>query len=130
MAQRRAGLPSRQGALYRRLATGLRRELGEPSSAPKSQTKGTRDGRGIVFVGHDGEISPSGFLPLQLGNVRSDDLVQVYREHPAAAPDPRRRVRRPLRLVRVRDLCGGSRARAYAATRDPLASDPACVLAA
>jgi AdoMet-dependent heme synthase len=114
------------GPLYEQLAAGLRAELGGPTSSLRAQTKGTRDGRGIVFVGHDGEIYPSGFLPLSLGNVRQDVLVRVYREHPL------------LRRIRAADfggrcgrcsfrvLCGGSRARAYAAAGDPLDEDPAC----
>jgi AdoMet-dependent heme synthase len=114
------------GPLYDRLAAGLRSELGEPTSPLRAQTKGTRDGKGIVFVGHDGSIHPSGFLPLSLGNVRTDGLVGVYREHPLlqrirAADFSGRCARCPYR-----ELCGGSRARAYAATGDPLAEDPAC----
>ena len=114
------------GALYERLAAALRTELGEPTSPPRAQTKGTRDGRGIVFVGHDGEISPSGFLPLSLGNVRHDEIARVYREHPLL-----RRIRAAdfggrCGICAYRELCGGSRARAYAAAGDPLAEDPAC----
>ncbi|MGZ4415897.1 MAG: radical SAM protein, partial [Gaiellaceae bacterium] len=44
------------GPLYGQLATTLRAELGAPTSSLRAQTKGTRDGKGIVFVGHDGEI--------------------------------------------------------------------------
>jgi MoaA/NifB/PqqE/SkfB family radical SAM enzyme len=40
------------------------------------------DGNGFVFVDHVGTICPSGFLPIPAGNVRTDDLVSVYREHP------------------------------------------------
>ncbi|HKI92243.1 MAG TPA: TIGR04053 family radical SAM/SPASM domain-containing protein [Gaiellaceae bacterium] len=122
-----AGLP---GPLYRRLAAALTAELGEPTARSKAQTKGTRDGRGIVFVGHDGAIHPSGFLPLALGNVLEDDLVEVYRDHTLL-----RRIRAAefsgsCGTCAFRTLCGGSRARAYAATGDPLASDPACALVA
>jgi radical SAM protein with 4Fe4S-binding SPASM domain len=91
-----------------------------------AQTKGTRDGRGIVFVGQDGEIHPSGFLPLSLGSVKHDELVRVYREHPLL-----RRIRAAdfggrCGRCPYRELCGGSRARAYASAGDPLAEDPAC----
>lgn len=121
-----AGALHELGRLYERLAAGLRAELGDPTSPPRAQTKGTRDGRGIVFVAHDGEITPSGFLPLSLGNVVRDDIVEVYREHPLL-----RRIRAAEFSGRCgrcafRRLCGGSRARAYAATGDALAEDPAC----
>jgi len=130
VAQRRDGVAGTRGPLYRRLAARLRDELGEPQAPSKAQTKGTRDGRGIVFVGHDGAIQPSGFLPLALGNVREDALAPVYRDHPLL-----RRIRAadfsgPCGSCAFRELCGGSRARAYAASGDPLASDPACLLAA
>ena len=114
------------GDLYRRLAAELQRELGPPTAAPKAQTKGTRDGRGIVFVGHDGEIFPSGFLPVGLGNITEDSLVEVYRDHPLL-----RRIRAAeftgrCGVCTFRELCGGSRARAFATSGDPLGEDPAC----
>jgi radical SAM protein len=85
------------------------------------------DGNGFVFIDHVGAICPSGFLPLPAGNVRRDDLVTVYREHPLF-----RALRDPARLggrcggCEYRERCGGSRARAWAATGDPLAEDPGC----
>jgi radical SAM protein with 4Fe4S-binding SPASM domain len=85
------------------------------------------DGNGFVFVDHVGEICPSGFLPLRAGNVRADDLVEVYRDHELfrALRDPERLGGRCGRCD-FRDRCGGSRSRAYAATGDPLAEDPGC----
>jgi len=85
------------------------------------------DGNGFVFVDHVGNICPSGFLPLTAGNVRHDDLVAVYREDPLFLS-----LRDPARLggrcgaCPYRERCGGSRARAYAITGDPLAEDPGC----
>jgi len=85
------------------------------------------DGNGFLFVDHLGAICPSGFLPLVAGNVRTDDLVDVYRRHPLF-----RSLRDPDRLggrcgrCDYRTRCGGSRARAHAATGDPLAEDPGC----
>jgi MoaA/NifB/PqqE/SkfB family radical SAM enzyme len=86
------------------------------------------DGNGFVFVDHRGAICPSGFLPLPAGNVRRDDLVAVYREHPlfVSLRDPARLGGRCGRCE-WRERCGGSRARAYALTGDPLAEDPGCV---
>jgi radical SAM protein len=89
--------------------------------------QGVNDGRGFLFVSHTGEITPSGFLPLVAGNVRTDDVVDVYRHHPLFVS-----LRDPARLTgkcgacEFREICGGQRGRAYAVTGDPLASDPAC----
>jgi MoaA/NifB/PqqE/SkfB family radical SAM enzyme len=85
------------------------------------------DGNGFVFVDHVGNICPSGFLPLPAGNVRRDDLIAVYREHPlfVGLRDPARLGGRCGRCE-WRGRCGGSRARAYALHGDPLAEDPGC----
>ncbi len=85
------------------------------------------DGNGFVFVDHVGGICPSGFLPSPAGNVRQDSLVAVYREHPLfrALRDPDLLGGRCGRCE-FRNRCGGSRARAYATTGDPLAEDPGC----
>ena len=50
------------------------------------------DGNGFVFINHVGQICPSGFLPLPVGNVRDQDLATVYREDPLfrALRDPAR----------------------------------------
>lgn len=89
--------------------------------------KGVNDGRGFMFVSHLGEVMPSGFLPLPAGNVRSEDPVTLYRESPLF-----RELRDPEALkgkcgrCEFREVCGGSRARAFAVTGDYLASDASC----
>jgi radical SAM protein len=88
---------------------------------------GIRDGNGIVFVSNTGDICPAGFLPLAGGNVRTEHLVDIYRHAPLF-----RNLHTPERFggkcgyCDYRTICGGSRARAFAATGDPLASDPFC----
>jgi AdoMet-dependent heme synthase len=91
-------------------------------------SRAVTDGNGFVFIDHVGNICPSGFLPLPAGNVRREDLVTVYREHALflALRDPEKLGGR-CGLCDFRDQCGGSRARAYALTGDPLAEDPGCL---
>lgn len=88
---------------------------------------GIRDGNGIVFVSHEGDVTPSGFLPLVVGNVRATSIVELYRDHPVftGLRDPGQLKGRCGRCEYAR-ICGGSRARAYAWTGDPLESDPLC----
>lgn len=114
------------GPLYGRLAARLGELLGEPLSRSRAQTKGTRDGNGIVFVAHDGEVHPAGFLPLPLGNVKQRSLVEIYRDSPLLVDIRAGRFRGRCGVCEYADLCGGSRARAFAATGDPLGEDPAC----
>ena len=91
-----------------------------------TSTTATRDGSGLIFVAHDGGILPSGFLPLPLGNVRRDSLVDVYRESPLLRDIRAARFAGRCGLCPYRRLCGGSRARAFAASGDALGEDPAC----
>lgn len=88
---------------------------------------GIRDGNGIVFVNHDGAVYPSGFLPLAVGNVRLTSIVELYRSSTmmSSLRDPAQLKGRCGRCEYAR-ICGGSRARAYAWTGDPLESDPLC----
>jgi AdoMet-dependent heme synthase len=90
-------------------------------------TQGVNDGRGFLFIGHRGDITPSGFLPMVAGNVRTDDVVEVYRSSPlfTGLRDPDRLTGK-CGVCEFRDVCGGQRGRAYAVTGDPYASDPAC----
>ncbi|HVA52773.1 MAG TPA: TIGR04053 family radical SAM/SPASM domain-containing protein [Acidimicrobiales bacterium] len=122
------GDPAAVGETYEFLRSRLLRLLG-PSSAPiRTPSAATRDGKGIIFVGANGDIYPSGFLPIALGNVRTSNLIDVYRDH-----DVLRSIRSadfvgPCRSCDHADLCGGSRSRAYATYENALASDPGCVL--
>ena len=89
---------------------------------------GVIDGRGIMFVSHTGEIYPAGFLPLRCGQFPKDSVVETYQSHPTflALRDPDH-FRGKCGVCEYRQVCGGSRARAYALTGDPLESDPSCV---
>jgi radical SAM protein with 4Fe4S-binding SPASM domain len=115
---------------YRRyLARRNKEEAVAPSGAQKTvwRTAGVSDGRGFVFISHTGEIYPSGFLPVCAGSVRCDSLVDVYRNSSLfrILRDPAYREGK-CGACEYTKLCGGSRARAYAATGDYLAEDPRC----
>lgn len=116
---------------YRRVAIEMMRDDGlAPEEIRRSRSArsfGVRDGHGIVFVSHRGEICPAGFLPLPAGNVRTDSLVDVYRNAQLfrSLHDPRQFGGR-CHHCQYQQQCGGSRARAYSAFGDPLAEDPLC----
>ena len=115
----------RRVALERMRAEGLTGDQIKRSGA--SRGFGIRDGHGILFVSNTGDICPAGFLPLAAGNVRRDLVAEVYRQAPLfqALHDPARLEGR-CGFCEYSALCGGSRARAYAATGNPLATDPLC----
>jgi len=89
--------------------------------------RGVNAGNGFLFVSHQGDVYPSGFLPLKTGNVRQSTIAQLYRDHETfrALRDPDRLKGRCGRCE-FRSICGGSRARAFALTGDAFATDPWC----
>ena len=103
---------------FRRVAT----QLGQ------QPRPGVNDGNGFCFVSHRGDVCPSGFLQMPVGNVRDAPLAHWYRNHPLfqALRDPERLTGKCGRCG-FKKICGGSRARAWAMTGDPLGADPTCV---
>jgi len=89
--------------------------------------RGLNDGKGFVFISHVGEVFPSGFLPLPAGSVRQKGLAEIYRESPLF-----RDLRDTSKLggkcgaCEFKEICGGSRSRAYALSGDPHAEEPCC----
>jgi radical SAM protein with 4Fe4S-binding SPASM domain len=89
--------------------------------------RGVNDGDGFAFIDHLGNVCPSGFLQLPAGNVRQQPLAEIYRESPLfRALRDRTRLTGKCGACEYRQVCGGSRARAYAVTGDYLGSDPSC----
>ncbi len=123
---RRAGGRAPGSALYQSLSARLTDLLGPGTDRPSAHTAPTRDGKGIVFVSHDGQVYPAGFLPLGLGSIRARPLHEIYRDHPLLRSIRAARFTGRCGRCEYADLCGGSRARAYAAAGDPLGEDPAC----
>jgi radical SAM protein len=124
---RRDGQQPPASPLYTALSTDLQSRLGAPVKRSSAHTASTRDGKGIVFVAHDGQVYPAGFLPLGLGSVRETPLATIYRESPVLKQIRAGEFRGRCGRCEYADLCGGSRARAYAATGDPLGEDAACI---
>ena len=116
---------------YRRVALNRMRQDGmvasEIEQTPMYSGFGIRDGHGIMFISNQGDIYPAGFLPLTVGNVRTDDPVDIYRNAPIfQALHNSRMFKGKCGHCEFTALCGGSRARAFAFTGDPLGSDPFC----
>jgi radical SAM protein with 4Fe4S-binding SPASM domain len=84
-------------------------------------------GNGFVFISRRGDVFPSGFMPVRVGNTREKSLVEIYREAPLF-----KTLRSPNQLegrcgaCEFAAVCGGSRSRAYALTGNPLAEEPFC----
>lgn len=88
------------------------------------------EAKGFVFVSHTGEVQPSGFLPVSAGNVRRESLTSIYRDSALfRALRNSENLKGKCKVCEFREICGGSRARAYAINHDVLASDPSCIYA-
>jgi AdoMet-dependent heme synthase len=89
--------------------------------------KGINDGKGFVFVSHQGEVFPSGFLPVSAGNVKQHSLAELYRHSPLfTSLRDADNLQGKCGVCEYRQICGGSRARSYAMTGDLFAEEPCC----
>ena len=89
--------------------------------------RGLNDGKGFVFISHTGEVFPSGFLPVSAGNIRQQPLSTIYRESPLfQGLRDTWKLEGKCGACEFKEICGGSRARAYALTGNPHGEEPCC----
>jgi AdoMet-dependent heme synthase len=89
--------------------------------------RGLNDGKGFVFISHKGEVFPSGFLPRSAGNIREQELATIYRDSPLfRALRDTSMLEGKCGSCEFKEICGGSRARAYALSGNPYAEEPCC----
>jgi radical SAM protein len=118
------GHPATAGAAY---------EPGTPTASAHTRTMGwatrrVNDGKGFLFVSHVGNVYPSGFLPIHAGNIKETPLQEIYRNAPIfKALRDTGKLEGKCGACEFKELCGGSRARAYAVTGNPLAAEPCCI---
>lgn len=133
-AQRRSPFPVKQicAPHFPRVEAQSARARGESRSVRLTGragvlSRGCLAGNGFAFVSHVGDVCGCGFLPLSVGNVRDRPFAELYRESPLfqAFRDPNR-LGGACGICEYRVLCGGCRARAYAAGGNPLAEEPDC----
>jgi radical SAM protein with 4Fe4S-binding SPASM domain len=90
--------------------------------------RGLNDAKGFVFISHFGEVFPSGFLPMSAGNVRRQPLAEIYQHSPLfVSLRDTSRLQGKCGVCEFRNVCGGSRARAFALTGNPFAEEPRCI---
>ena len=108
-------------------------EPGTPTADAKTRTaswatRRVNDGKGFLFVSHVGNVYPSGFLPIHAGNIRDTPLSEIYRNAPIfKSLRDTSKLEGKCGACEYKEICGGSRARAYAVTGDPLAQEPCCI---
>jgi len=111
------------GNIARTKPIGVQMQTGAITRAPK----GVNEAKGFVFISHIGDVFPSGFLPLKAGNVKKDSLVTLYRDSELfRSLRDTKNLKGKCGECEFRELCGGSRSRAWSVTGDVFASDPIC----
>ncbi len=99
-----------------------REPQGIPGILPVNESRAT------LFISSTGEIYPSATLRVSAGNVREDNLAEVYRNgslfHDLRDP---RNLKGKCGMCEFKDVCGGSRSRAWAVAGDLFAQDDHCI---
>jgi radical SAM protein len=99
----------------------------EQSPSPARRMAGTNDGKGVMFLSHIGEIFPSGFLPICCGRFPLDRLRNVYQNSSLfRALRDADQLGGKCGVCEFKEICGGSRSRAFAVTGHPLDAEPDC----
>jgi len=90
-------------------------------------SKGCLAGLGILFVGHQGDVFPCGYLPVKCGNILERDLSDIwYHSEDLARMRDTSALEGKCGVCGYKQVCGGCRARAYAATGNYMAEEPFC----
>jgi len=93
----------------------------------KAMSKGCLAGLGVIFVGHQGDVFPCGYLPVNCGNVLEQPLEDIWYNNKELAT-----MRNPEKLegkcgvCEYKKVCGGCRARAFSATGNYMGEEPFC----
>ena len=109
------------GPHYQRVIREQKIRHGHPS-------KGCLAGVGVLFVSHSGQVFPCGYLPVDCGNILETPLAQIWAESAdLATMRDTEQLKGKCGVCGYRAVCGGCRARAFAATGDYMESEPMCV---
>ena len=103
------------------------RVIRERNPGQRRMSKGCLAGSGVLFVGHNGVVFPCGYLPVNCGNILQTPLEKIWT---GSADLARMRDAEQLKgkcgICGYRTVCGGCRARAFAATGDYMQEEPMC----
>lgn len=92
-----------------------------------AMTRGCLAGTSVCFISNEGRVYPCGYLPVTAGDIRVQRFADIWNSSPVfqLLRDPGA-LEGKCGACRYEALCGGCRARAYAATGSFLAEEPFC----
>jgi len=116
-----------QGLYQSRFSTETTSDVIAGGSEHKRASRGCLAGLGVLFVGHQGDVFPCGYLPVNCGNILKDKLSDIwYKNEDLAQMRDSDKLQGKCGICGYRQICGGCRARAYAATGNYMAEEPFC----
>ena len=90
-------------------------------------SRGCLAGLGVLFVGHQGDVFPCGYLPVKCGNVLKNKLSDIwYNNEDLARMRDSSGLEGKCGVCGYRQICGGCRGRAYGVTGNYMAEEPFC----
>jgi radical SAM protein with 4Fe4S-binding SPASM domain len=117
----------RQQGLYKARAKAGHPGGSVPGGGHGGASRGCLAGLGVLFVGHQGDVFPCGYLPVNCGNILKDKLSDIwYGNKDLARMREGGELEGKCGVCGYRQVCGGCRARAYAATGNYMAEEPFC----
>lgn len=117
----------RQQGLYKARAKAGHPGGSVPGGGHGGASRGCLAGLGILFVGYQGDVFPCGYLPVNCGNVLKEKLSDIwYGNKDLARMREGGELEGKCGVCGYRQVCGGCRARAYAATGNYMAEEPFC----
>lgn len=107
----------------------LRKRGYDVSSAEDKMRKRrlSTEGRGFISISPRGEVLLSNYLPLIIGRA-SEDLREVLKHPLYAAAGDSSKLKGWCGSCPYREMCGGSRVKAYIYSGDLLGEDPTCLI--
>ncbi|MHC4566997.1 MAG: radical SAM protein, partial [Planctomycetota bacterium] len=98
-----------------------------PGGGHGGASRGCLAGLGVLFVGHQGDVFPCGYLPVNCGNVLRDRLSDIwYKSRDLARMREGSELEGKCGVCGYRQICGGCRGRAYASGGNYMAEEPFC----
>ena len=96
------------------------------TSPGRGHAGGCLAGKRFAFVSRKGDVYPCGYFPMQVGNIRENNFIEIWENAPELRALRERTLKGKCGRCSFAGICGGCRARAYAQTGDFLGPDPSC----
>ena len=117
-----------KGLSKERSAAGGHPHAAAPGAHPHGKSgRGCLAGMGVVFVAHQGDVFPCGYLPVRCGNILEDGLKNIwYGSEDLARMRDTNLLEGKCGVCGYRMICSGCRARAYSVKGNYMAEEPFC----